>query len=68
MSTNLVTIIAILLGVFSIVASILNWDFYFEHRKARSFVKLFGRNGARVFYVLLGIFIIVIGVMAQVNN
>lgn len=49
-------------GIFSIVSSICNFDFYFESRKARLFVSVFGRNGARVFYGLLGLFLIILGV------
>lgn len=49
-------------GIFSIVSSILNFDFYFESRKARFFVSIFGRNGARVFYGMLGIFLVILGV------
>jgi len=50
-------------GIFSICASIFNWDFFFENYKARPVVKLIGRNGARVFYVLLGLFVIFCGIM-----
>jgi hypothetical protein len=42
-------------GAFCIIASILNWNWFFENRRAYIFVKLFGRTGARVFYSLLGI-------------
>jgi Immunity protein 17 len=40
----LVTFLSIGAGVFSVLASILNWDFFFESRKAQTFIKLFGRN------------------------
>ncbi len=48
-------------GIFSILASVLNLNFFFENRKAKIFVTIFGRTGARVFYIILGIFIIVLG-------
>lgn len=41
-------------GLFSILASIFNWNFFFENRRAQLFMKLFGRTGARVFYGVLG--------------
>jgi len=47
-------IILIGAGAFSILASIYNWDFFFENRKARIFVNLFGRKGSRIFYSALG--------------
>jgi hypothetical protein len=46
------------IGFFAILGSLFNWDFFFESKKATTFVKFFGRNGARVFYSILGIIII----------
>ena len=56
-------IIMALGGFFSICGAIFNWDFFFENYKARPVVKLIGRNGARVFYVLVGLFCIFCGIM-----
>lgn len=42
-------------GIFTLGSSFMDWDFFMNNRKARIFVKLFGRNGARVFYSLLGL-------------
>jgi small neutral amino acid transporter SnatA (MarC family) len=42
-------------GAFSILASILNLNFFFESRKAQFFVRILGRNGARIFYSVLGL-------------
>ena len=42
-------------GAFSILASIFDWDFFFENRKAKFFMKIFGRKGSRIFYSLLGL-------------
>lgn len=50
-------IICILAGTFALVASIFNWNFFFESRKAKLFLTLFGRNGARIFYSALGVFL-----------
>jgi small neutral amino acid transporter SnatA (MarC family) len=48
-------------GAFCIIASILNWNWFFNHRRAYIFVKLFGRTGARVVYSILGIFLFFLG-------
>lgn len=48
-------------GLFSLCGAILNWDWYMNHRKARFFVRVFGREGARVFYGVLGLILIVLG-------
>ena len=50
-------------GIFSICGAIFNWDFFLENYKARPVVKLIGRTGARVFYVLIGLFCIFCGIM-----
>lgn len=51
------------IGVFSILAAIKDWDFFMNHRRAKLFVKLFGRKGARVLYVILGCFLVMAGIL-----
>lgn len=52
----------IALGVFSMVAATFNFDWYFQTSGAMTFVRRFGRRGARIFYALLGVALIVCGV------
>ena len=54
--------IFIALGTFSLVAAIFNFDWYFQTSAALTFVKKLGRNGARIFYALLGLALIACGV------
>lgn len=61
----LFTVVMALAGLFSLLASIFNWNFFFENRKAYLFVKLFGRNGARIFYGLLGLALIILGFVVK---
>lgn len=61
----LFTVVMALAGLFSFLASIFNWNFFFENRKAYLFVKLFGRNGARIFYGLLGLALIILGFVVK---
>jgi small neutral amino acid transporter SnatA (MarC family) len=61
-SEYIILILFILLGLFSIIAAIGNMDWYFQTEGARFFVRYFGRTGARVFYVLLGLALIACGV------
>jgi hypothetical protein len=49
----LVGIIAVM-GGFSLAGAIANWDWFMESRKAAFIVKILGRNGARIFYGILG--------------
>ena len=62
-SEYFILILFIALGLFSLVAAIWNIDWYFQTDGARIFVKRFGRNGARIFYILLGIGLIACGVV-----
>jgi hypothetical protein len=52
-------------GLMSIGAAALNVDAFFEHPAAQQFVNSMGRNGARIFYVVLGaVFALIGGLMA----
>ncbi len=59
METVLMIIFGILIGGFSLLGGILNWDWFYKARKSAMLVKVFGRTGARIFYSVLGAFIIV---------
>ena len=48
-------------GVFSVAGGAMDWDWFMNSRRAALFVKLLGRNGARVFYIILGVSIAGIG-------
>lgn len=60
-------ILFVLAGLFSILCAIKDWDFFMNNRKALIWVKFFGRNGARVFYVILGLVIALIGLGISVG-
>ena len=54
------------LGLFSVVAAVMNLEWYFQTSAAQTFVRWLGRTGARLFYVLLGIGLMACGVLAIV--
>ena len=56
-------LLLILIGLFSILGGILNWNWFMNSWRARFFVNVFGRNGARIFYVGLGVFLVAVGVI-----
>jgi small neutral amino acid transporter SnatA (MarC family) len=64
----IVIIISLVGGVFSILASIFNWDFFFENRKAAFFMKIFGRKGCRIFYTFFGIGLIFLGIKIYIDT
>jgi hypothetical protein len=53
--------VAILLGLAGIVAAIGNWDRCYRSTKVRWIESLGGRAAARVFFALIGAFLIVLG-------
>ena len=50
-------------GAFSMLGAICNWDWFMNARKARFMVKILTRNGARLFYGILGVGFAVLGVL-----
>jgi len=54
--------VAILLGLFAVVAAIHNHDWYFRLRKARWIEERWGRTPVRIIYGLLGITLIALGI------
>ena len=60
---NPVGLILVAAGIFSISGAVLDWDWFINSRKAQFFVAIFGRNGARIFYGILGVFIVVVGAL-----
>jgi small neutral amino acid transporter SnatA (MarC family) len=55
-------IVILLAGLFSIVCAAFDFDWFMNNRRASLFVKIFKRNGARVFYIVLGIVLCIMGV------
>lgn len=52
-------------GVFVIAAAALDWDWFFTNWRARFFVNLLGRDGARLFYALLGALLFFLAAMLR---
>ena len=63
MSDSAFAIVIFLGGLLTIFCAVKDCDWFMTAHKARFFVKLFGREGARIFYVLLGAVVIVLSIM-----
>lgn len=61
-------IVGCLMALFCVAAAVFNWDFFFNNRKARPFVKILGRNGARIFYGAFGVFIFIMVIMMGIST
>ena len=62
-SEYFILILFIGLGLFAVVASALNMDWYFRTSGAMTFVNKWGRKGARIFYAFLGTALIGCGIL-----
>ena len=64
---NPLGLILVAAGLISICGAAFDWDFFINSRKAQFFVSILGRTGARVFYAILGLVIIVLGVLTTLG-
>lgn len=53
--------VAIAIGLFVMSAALFNWEWYYQLHKARWIESICGRGGARVFFGVLGLALIVLG-------
>jgi hypothetical protein len=58
---TVVVIFCVIAGLFSLISSIVNWSWFFNNRRAQAMVKIFGYKGARIFYGILGVILLLIG-------
>ncbi|MCB9654653.1 MAG: immunity 17 family protein [Deltaproteobacteria bacterium] len=61
MQGELLGLLFVAIGLFSILGAWKNWDFFMNARKARTFVRLIGRTGTRWFYGILGAGLVAFG-------
>jgi drug/metabolite transporter superfamily protein YnfA len=61
MSPQLSGVLFVFAGAFSMAGAYFNWDWFMKSSRAWLFVKLLGRNGARIAYGLLGAFLVTLG-------
>ena len=50
--------IFVVVGLLAILASLFNWNWFFQSQNTQAIVRNVGRNRARLFYALLGILMI----------
>lgn len=57
-----IQILFALTGLVSLLASILNWEWFFTAQNAQFIVRKLGRNRARLFYGIVGIILMIMSV------
>ena len=65
---NPVGFILIAVGLFSFAGGLFNWNWFMNTSRARALVRSIRPVGARVFYIVLGLIVIVFGVFLAFNG
>ena len=65
---NLVGPVILFFGLLSIVGGIFDWDWFMNHHKAQFVCTKLGRNRARVFYVILGVVLFLLGILSTLMS
>ena len=64
---NPIGILIVIAGLFSVAGGAMDWEWFMNHRKARFLCTILSRTGARIFYVVLGLGIAVLGVLVTMG-
>lgn len=64
---NPIGAVAALGGLFSIACAALDLNWFMDNQRAYLIVKILGRPGARIFYILFGIALTVFGVLLMLG-
>ncbi|MEG0948051.1 MAG: immunity 17 family protein [Bacteroidales bacterium] len=58
-----VSILFLIIGTLSLMAGIMNWNWFYRSHNVSIAVRWFGRSGARFFYGTIGVIVIVMGIL-----
>ena len=61
-------ILCLIGGLIAIAGGLFNWDWFMDHPKAQVFVNKFGQSGARVFYCMLGLAFLGLGLFLLITT
>ncbi|PCH75691.1 MAG: hypothetical protein COB98_08505 [Flavobacteriaceae bacterium] len=67
MSETTINILFMLIGVFAIVASVLEWNFFFNSKKAQGLIAILGRKGTKIFYIVIGVGLLLVGFLDMMD-
>jgi hypothetical protein len=60
-------IVFVLLGAFVLMAIGSRWDWFVNHYKVRGIFEIFGKTGGILFYVILGSFFLIVGILMMMG-
>ena len=64
----LYSMLCLALGIYFLSSAIGNWNRFWNYPKTRFYVKLFTRQGARYFYGLMGLGLIILGLLGLLGK
>jgi len=67
MPPSVMGLLFLAIGLFAICGAGYDWEWFMNHRKARFFVAVLTRTGARIFYALLGGGLATLGVLMMLG-
>ena len=63
-ATFLVEVIILLAGLYTMIGGLLDWEWFMSRPRAMRMVKMIGRNGARIFYIVVGGLLFAFGLLS----
>ncbi|MBT3289253.1 MAG: hypothetical protein HN904_25345 [Victivallales bacterium] len=60
---NLIPMLLAIAGAFTTAGAVFDWDWFMNSRRAQFLASFFGRKGTRIFYLVLGLFLLVVGLL-----
>jgi len=63
----LIQILFMAIGIYSVLGAYFEWNFFYNSRKAQRVVNLFGRSGAKIFYIVVGVILFSIALLDMTN-
>ena len=57
----------IILGLFAITGAAFDWNWFMNSKRAQVWLNIFGRQGTRLFYVILGLTISIFGILLAIK-
>ena len=65
---NVTAVVFMLAGAYVLLGGLLNWNRFMNSRNAGLIVRIIGHQGARLFYMIVGIVLVVLGALAEAGK
>ncbi len=59
----IIQVLLVSFGLFSILGAYFEWTFFYNNNKVQRIIRLIGRSGAKIFYILIGAILFTIAIL-----